>query len=41
MAKTTQKVNFNNCTHGQLFKAISKIQAKCNKHPKKTKWLKM
>ena len=28
MTTTNQKVNLNNCTHEQLFKAISKIQAK-------------
>ena len=28
MTTTNQKVNLNNCTHEQIFKAISKIQAK-------------
>ncbi len=28
MTTTTQKINLNNCTHEQLFKAISRIQAK-------------
>ena len=28
MTTTNQKVNLNNCTHKQLFKAIPKIQAK-------------
>ena len=30
MTTTNQKVNLNNCTHEQLFKAISKIQAKAS-----------
>ena len=28
MTTTNQKINLNNCTHEQIFKAISKIQAK-------------
>ncbi len=28
MTTTTQKINLNNCTHEQLFKSISRIQAK-------------
>ena len=28
MTTKTQKINLNNCTHEQLFKAISRIQAK-------------
>ena len=28
MTTTSRRVNLNNCTHEQLFKAISKIQAK-------------
>ena len=28
MTTTNQKVNLDNCTHEQIFKAISKIQAK-------------
>ena len=28
MTTTNQKINLNNCTHEQLFKAISRIQAK-------------
>ncbi len=28
MTTSTQKVNLNNCTHEQIFKAVSKIKAK-------------
>ena len=28
MTTTNQKISLNNCTHEQIFKAISKIQAK-------------
>ncbi len=28
MTTTNQKINLNNCTHEQLFKAISRIQTK-------------
>ena len=28
MTTTNQKINLNNCTHEQLFKAVSEMQAK-------------